>query len=90
MPSDHRVILHLLAQGRITPAEAERLFIANNEGREFVWMLSVCIAITVLTQVRLRELLPGLLHLAHSLLPAASLTFDRTQSFFNHVLGGIR
>jgi hypothetical protein len=90
MSSDRRVILHLLAQGRITPSEAERLFIAGNEGRELMWMLVACISVTVLAQVHLREFLPDLLYLAHALLPAASLTLDRTLSVFNQVLGGIR
>jgi hypothetical protein len=90
MSSDRCVILHLLAQGRITPAEAERLFIAGNEGRELLWILAVCLSVTVLVQVHLRELLPGLLDLAHGLLPVASLTLQHTLSVFNQVLGGIR
>jgi len=44
MQTDRRSILHLVALGRITPAEAERLLIAWNEGREVVWGLIACIA----------------------------------------------
>jgi hypothetical protein len=85
MSSDHRVILHLLAEGRISPAEAERLFVAGNEGRELVWMLFTCIAVAVLAQVHLRELLPGLLQLGRSLLPSAWLTLNHTLSVINQI-----
>ena len=39
MSSDRRAILALIAMGRITPAEAERLLSAWNECRETAWIL---------------------------------------------------
>jgi hypothetical protein len=37
--------LLLIASGRVTPAEGERLLTLWNEGREQVWVLAGCIAI---------------------------------------------
>jgi hypothetical protein len=71
MKRDRQIILSLLALGRITPAEAERLLAAWNAGREELLVLSACLV------VGLMEFLPGLAnltrhqarHLAHTLLP---------------------
>jgi len=39
MQTDRRAILTLVALGRITAAEAERLLLALNAGREGLWVL---------------------------------------------------
>ena len=57
-------ILSLVAMGRITPREAERLLAAWNAGREELWVIGACAVWGVL------ELLPGASRVAHWLLPA--------------------
>lgn len=88
MLNSRHAILQLIANGRITPSEAERLLIAWNEGREVLWALAVCLAVSVLAQLHSRELLPGLAHIAHSLLPGSSFALHRTLLLLNHLLGG--
>lgn len=56
-------ILSLVALGRISPRDAERLLAAWNAGREELWAIGVCAAACV------AESLPALAHLTHQLLP---------------------
>ncbi|HEY1577711.1 MAG TPA: hypothetical protein VGF82_11645 [Terracidiphilus sp.] len=70
MTSDRRSILNLIATGRITPAEAERLLTAWNESHETLWIVALGLAFALLAQVHLRELMPMLLHFFYTQLPA--------------------
>jgi hypothetical protein len=67
MKRDRQIILSLVALGRITPGEAERLLAAWNAGREEFLVLAACLV------AGLTEFVPGLAHLAqhlaHTLLP---------------------
>ena len=63
MRTERQAILSLVALGRITPGEAERLLAAWNAGREELWAIGVCAAACV------AESLPALAQLAHQLLP---------------------
>jgi hypothetical protein len=74
MHTDRRAILHLVAMGRITANEAERLLIAWNDGREVFWILAACILVACFTQLHLEQLLPTLLQTAHALLTAIGHT----------------
>jgi hypothetical protein len=78
MQTDRRAILHLVALGRISPAEAERLLIAWNEGRETLWALTACVVISLVVQLKPQHWLPVIWLNLH---PAISLV--------NHLLGGI-
>jgi hypothetical protein len=73
MQSDCRAILQLVAMGRVTPAEAERLLAVWNEGRESTWVLAGCAVLAVAAE--LQPLTPGMAHwirgLAQSGLPVA-------------------
>jgi hypothetical protein len=89
MQTDRRAILHLVAMGRITPAEAERLLIAWNDGRESLWVFAACIAFSLLAQLNPQRWLQGLPHTAHSLLPGSNVALHHTLSLVNHLLGGI-
>lgn len=42
---NNRAILHLVAAGRLTGVEAERLMRAANEGRELAWFAVVAVAV---------------------------------------------
>ncbi len=44
MKKERQAILSLVATGRITPAEAERLLAAWNAGREESWMIAIAAA----------------------------------------------
>jgi len=70
MQADRRAILALIAMGRITPGEAERLLAAWNESRETGWILAACFAFALLAQLRLHEVLPLLRHLISVEVPA--------------------
>lgn len=48
MSYQQRAILSLLAAGRITAAEAERLIAAWQDEREWLWIAGACVAACVL------------------------------------------
>lgn len=70
MNSDRRTILSLIATGRITAAEAERLIAVSNEARETAWTIALCLAMACLAQIHLHELAAGLVHFLNAQLPA--------------------
>jgi len=79
----HReAILSLLALGRITPREAERLLAAWNAGREEVWVICACIAVCA------AEALPPLSRLAHALLPGGLPAIHHAISAITYSIGG--
>jgi hypothetical protein len=88
MITDRRLLLHLVALGRITPAEAERLLIAWNEGCEVIWAITAGLAAVLLTQLHLYELLPGLEHAVHAI-PASGPKFSHhALALITHWFGG--
>ena len=68
MHRERQAILSLVALGRITPREAERLLAAWNAGREEMWIIGACAA-AVLAQslAPLAHLVQALLFLHHSM-----------------------
>ena len=70
MSTDRRAILALIAMGRITPAEAERLLAAWNESRETAWILVASFGFALLAQLNMHDLLPTLRHLVGAQFPA--------------------
>jgi hypothetical protein len=87
MNTERRAILSLVAAGRITPAEAERLLAAWNEGRESLWIFACSLIFACLAQLHLQELLKELLHF----LSAQSLAGAMPQALspITDFLGGI-
>jgi hypothetical protein len=63
MHRERQAILSLIALGRITPREAERLLAAWNAGREEFWVIGACGAAGV------SQFLPDLARHAQSWLP---------------------
>ena len=57
MNGERRAILALIAMGRITPSEAERLLAVWNESRETAWILIASIGLALLGQVNLHEVM---------------------------------
>jgi hypothetical protein len=70
MNTDRRAILALIAMGRITPAEAERLLAAWNESRETAWILAAGVGFALLAHLHPHELAPMLKHLISTQVPA--------------------
>lgn len=90
MNSDRRTILTLIATGRITPDQAERLLDAANESRETIWILGLCLAYAWLAQVHLHELLPGLMHFINVEVALLGGGVHQVLSPIREVLGGSR
>lgn len=82
MNTDRRAILALIAMGRITPAEAERLLAVWNEGRETTWILTASVACALLAQLHLHDLVPMLRHLI-------STQVSTMAHLFGQVAGGL-
>jgi hypothetical protein len=84
MTYESRAILSLVAMGRITVAEAERLIAAWQDTRELVWIAVACVAACALHS-HPHLSLDGLASLAHTVLnhgtralhTAASIGFKR-------------
>ena len=51
MDRDRRTILQLVACGRLTAAEAERLLMTWNEQREIAWVAALCVATAALGEL---------------------------------------
>jgi hypothetical protein len=90
MHSNRRTILSLVMLGRITPAEAERLLIAWNAGREGFWVFAACIAVALLALSNPQQSLSALSHIAHTLLPGFTMHHALAQAIhgLGRLLGG--
>jgi hypothetical protein len=89
MNADRRAILSLVATGRITASEAERLLVAWNDSRETLWILALSLAFAWLAQIHLRELLPILMHLFNAQIPALAGAVQHVFSPNTDLLGGL-
>jgi fructose-bisphosphate aldolase class 1 len=85
MNADRRAILALIAMGRITPSEAERLLAAWNESRETAWILAASFGFALLAQLHLRELLPAVVHFINMQVAATA----ESLLALTRVLGGL-
>jgi hypothetical protein len=77
MHRERQAILSLIAMGRITPREAERLLAAWNAGREEIWIIGGCAV------AGLAQWVPSLLRLALTFLP-----IHHANAVINYGLGG--
>ena len=89
MNTDRRAILSLVATGRITASEAERLLVAWNDSRETLWILALSLAFAWLAQIHLREFLPMLMHFFSAQIPALAESARHAFSPFTDLLGGL-
>jgi hypothetical protein len=83
MSNDRRAVFQLLALGRISPAQAERLLAILSIDREAVWAVAACALFAASAQ--LHAFAPALAHLLHSALPALDHALTALASF----LGGM-
>lgn len=92
MTCNRRAILNLIAIGRITPAEAERLLATWNQGRDTLVALIAGFVLASLPE--LRTLMPAAARAAGTLLPLAAAAAHQarniiTHLLITHLLGGI-
>ena len=83
MRKERQAILHLVAAGRLTGAEAERLLILSNEGRELGWFALLA---AVLFVVQTGWLAPD--RIAHEFLPGIIPALRAAVSALGPYLGG--
>ena len=86
MNTDRRAILSLVAMGRITAAEAERLLAAWNDSRETAWILALSLAFALLAQLHLHDVLPILMHFFNAQTPALA---EALHQVFSPITGPI-
>jgi len=90
MNNERRTILALMAVGRITPAQAERLLGTLNETRETAWILALCLAYAGVSQLHLHEWIPGILHFFNAQMPAMAGTAHHALSVITDRLPHMR
>jgi hypothetical protein len=88
MQRDRRAILSLVARGRITPVEAERLLILCNEAREGTLVFIACIMLALLAQFNVQQGLSALMHFARTLL--ADDTLHHALTLLTRFMGGLQ
>ena len=89
MNRDRRTILSLVAAGRITVSDAERLLAAWNDSRETAWILLLCLAFACLTQVHLGALLARAAQIIAIGLPALATALQHTVLLITNFWGGL-
>jgi hypothetical protein len=88
MYTNRRAILSLVAHGRITPAEAERLIAACSADREAWWMLAGCALCAGLFQ--LHSLTTGLQsHVFAGMAHLFRLEIEGSMHALHHVVGQV-
>lgn len=80
MSTDRRTIFALVASGRITAAEAERLLAASSDAHEMFWIVALC-ALACLTPLRWNGAV-------NATLTAAAHTLHNVIRFALHTIGG--
>jgi len=88
MPNGRSTILSLVALGRISPAEAERLLVAWNQGRDGFWVFAVCAAAVLLALTDPHHVLQGFVHFAESLLSGRVLSVHPALAMVSRFFGG--
>jgi len=83
MKRERHAILSLIALGRVTPAEAERLLAMCGEGREERWVIAVCLAACLV------QFLPALARTAHTLFAGGVPGFHHAVMAITYWIGGV-
>ena len=87
--NDRDAIFSLIAMGRITPAQAERLLALASERAETVLVLVACVVAMFLMQIHWHDLMLQISHLVRSLLPEITAAKHQMQNVLNGLLGGL-
>jgi hypothetical protein len=89
MNTDRRAILSLIAMGRITPAQAERLLVVWNDRSDSAWALVAVVTAALCAQDFSHGFVPEILHGVRSLMPGFVTLAQQTSSILTQLLGGI-
>jgi hypothetical protein len=89
MKTDRVALLNLIAMGRITPREAERLLAVWNDPDETVLKLAVCLAVAWMALPHLHEIFHGIEQTVSVLVPGIWATAQRAIASFTGLSGGI-
>jgi hypothetical protein len=73
MSNERRAIISLLALGRVTPTQAERLLLCSNSIRDDRWIFAACIAASLLATLNPHHDPPTLMQILHGLWQARSV-----------------
>jgi hypothetical protein len=87
MQSERRAILGLVAAGRISALEAERLLRVGNDAREEIWIVAACLLIC-LTQVHLHLSLDWAGHLIEGFAREVVSAWSAAFSMLTKGMGG--
>ena len=87
--NDRRAIFSLIAMGRITPAQAERLLAVANERSETVLALAACVVAMLLMQIHQHGVVPEMAHFLRSLMPGVTTAVHQMQNIVTELLGGL-
>jgi hypothetical protein len=83
MQKERQIILSMIALGRITPREAERLLAVWSLSREELWVIAACV-IASLTQIA-----PALARMVHTLLPEGLPALHHAVMAITFWIGGV-
>jgi hypothetical protein len=89
MNADRRAILNLVAMGRITPREAERLLAVSNDWDEVTLRLAVCGAVLWVAVPQIHRVFAGLERMAGALLPDVLAAAHHGLAMISGLVGGI-
>ncbi|HWG19661.1 MAG TPA: hypothetical protein VG225_03960 [Terracidiphilus sp.] len=87
MENERRTILALVAAGRISAGEAERLLRAWNEKFESWWIAALCLLVCVV-QLHVHVSLDGADHLVHGLVRQSWEASSAAASLLRRGMGG--
>jgi hypothetical protein len=87
---ERRFIWYLIALGRITPREAERLLVVIADGDDAILKLAVCGAMAWLALPQLHELSTGLAHTLTLFAPQLMESTHRALACLGQVWGGMQ
>lgn len=95
MNNERRAILSLIAMGRITPREAERLLACWPDSSETAWVVGACAVIAagmglahVHEMAHAHQLLERFADFFKTILPMAGASTSQTLSFLTRIAGG--
>lgn len=87
----HRhALLQLVAHGRISPAEAERLLVSWNRNHEDAWLVLACLLLAVLPQHAPLHPLLAAIHTAGSHLPVNFAALGQYVAKLHRITGGLQ
>jgi hypothetical protein len=88
--NNRKAIFSLIAMGRITPAQAERLLAVSSESGETLLALAAYIIALLLMQTNAHGLSSAISHPLRSLHPAVTMALHSAQHIVTQLFGGIQ